>query len=121
MCAFISIVLPVRDRFCAEQSTVRGKKHEKGDIERKYVRYISGCIPLQLSWGWKPENVGEHIKYGIYYDDDYNYLQHLRSLNEIGCEVSIPVWELEEREQTLEEFKANGIIFGVPLGGLYSP
>uniref|UniRef100_A0A915B0T7 Protein LTV1 homolog n=1 Tax=Parascaris univalens TaxID=6257 RepID=A0A915B0T7_PARUN len=39
------------------------------------------------------KNVGEHIKYGIYYDDDYNYLQHLRSLNEVT--------ELESVERTI--------------------
>uniref|UniRef100_A0A0M3JSX4 Protein LTV1 homolog n=1 Tax=Anisakis simplex TaxID=6269 RepID=A0A0M3JSX4_ANISI len=34
------------------------------------------------------KNVEEHIKYGIYYDDDYNYLQHLRGVNEVvECEA----------------------------------
>ncbi|MFH4976604.1 hypothetical protein AB6A40_003313 [Gnathostoma spinigerum] len=34
----------------------------------------------------KTKNREEQIKYGIYYDDDYNYLQHLRSVNEL-CET----------------------------------
>ncbi|VDM44045.1 unnamed protein product [Toxocara canis] len=39
------------------------------------------------------KNVEEHIKYGIYYDDDYNYLQHLRSVNEVS--------EFEAGERTI--------------------
>jgi protein LTV1 len=36
----------------------------------------------------KEEKLEEQQKYGIFYDDEYDYLQHLKDLNE--------VYELEE-------------------------
>lgn len=44
---------------------------------------------------WLPlsqETVKEElIKYGIYFDDDYNYLQHLRDVNKTNVEwVEVP-------------------------------
>lgn len=29
------------------------------------------------------EHLEEQQKYGVYYDDDYDYLQHMRAINEV--------------------------------------
>jgi len=30
------------------------------------------------------DRLGEQMKYGIYYDDDYDYLQHLKDVSELN-------------------------------------
>lgn len=60
------------------------------------IRFHCFCKPYLIEENLKTEiqtRKEEQKKYGIYFDDDYNYLQHLRD----SKEVSNIEWDLCER------------------------
>ena len=60
----------------------------------RYSNCVRFCNDQLKYWLW-PFQVAtrkeEERKYGVFYNDDYNYLKHLRSLDEQGAMVNTQV------------------------------
>lgn len=41
----------------------------------------------------------EQVKYGVYYDDDYDYMQHLRDVNELNDVGPSEVYQIPAKQQ----------------------
>uniref|UniRef100_A0A0K0G464 Protein LTV1 homolog n=1 Tax=Strongyloides venezuelensis TaxID=75913 RepID=A0A0K0G464_STRVS len=63
-------------KFSIVQRSVRDPLINNADLGENVFKAVgSKHVPV--------EEMEERIKYGIYYDDDYNYLQHLKSRDEV--------------------------------------
>ncbi|CEF65290.1 Protein LTV1 homolog [Strongyloides ratti] len=72
-------------KFSIVQRSVRDPLINNADLGENVFKAVgSKQVPV--------EEMEERIKYGIYYDDDYNYLQHLKSRDEVvGDDVETEV------------------------------
>lgn len=64
---------------------VHRSQHDPLIVDEKAPQHV--LVPVNTETSSKQKTQEELLKYGIYFDDDYNYLQHLRDVNRNRTEV----------------------------------
>uniref|UniRef100_A0A0R3RU59 Protein LTV1 homolog n=1 Tax=Elaeophora elaphi TaxID=1147741 RepID=A0A0R3RU59_9BILA len=87
------------------------KKHSKTYRLLPQNQNAGSCDDKHVQQAAGKKDIEEHDRCGIYFDDDYDYLQHLRKVNEVtgnGVERSIIRVPSEKTNLLTNIFEANG-------------